>query len=155
MSTQYKHSLAALAWLIAAMALILPSLTSCSSDEPDLFIGYYMSINSKVRLNLSEMDESQGTSSQPEADMLSYTIVRMREALQIAYPQPNKYGNDAAVITALDNIYQPYHEMYGHYEKNTVCVVKLYRARMDEEGIVKKSTPIKTYRFGAQPPSTE
>ncbi|MBR5685789.1 MAG: hypothetical protein IKX18_06535 [Muribaculaceae bacterium] len=152
-----RHLCKHLLLLMLAMAVILPSavLTSCGDDEPDLNIGYYMSINSKVRLNLTENDESQGTSAQPEADMLSYTIVRMREALKIAYPQPNKYGNDAAVITALDNIYKDYHAMYGHYEKNTVCVVKVYRARMDDEGVVKKSTPLKTYRFGAQPPSTE
>lgn len=155
MATQHKHSLPLLALLIVAMALIAPSLTSCDNDEPDLLIGYYMTIQSKVRLNLSEMDESQGTSSQPDADVLSQTIVRMRKALHEVYTHPSTQGNDAVVISALDYIYNEYHDMYGSIEKNTVCVVKLYRARIDDEGVVKKSTPLKSYHFGAQPPSTE
>jgi len=157
MATNRKHSLSVLAGLIAALALIAPSLSlmSCDNDEPELLIGYYMTINSQVGLNLSENDESQGTSSQPEADMLSYTIIRMREALHEVYTHPSTQGNDAVVIAALDYIYQDYHAMYGAYEKNTVCVVKLYRARIDDEGIVKKSTALKTYRFGAQPVQTE
>ena len=155
MATHRKHPLSVLAGLVTALTLIALSLTSCDSDEPDLLIGYYMTIQTQVRLNLSEMDESQGTSSQPEADMLSYTIVRMREALHEVYTHPSTQGNDAVVIAALDYIYNDYHAMYGAFEKNTVCVVKLYRARIDEEGIVKKSTPLKSYRFGAQPVSTD
>ena len=155
MATHHKHSLPVLAWLIVAMAMIVPSLSSCGNDEPDLLIGYYMTIQSKVRLNLSEMEESQGTSSQPEADVLSQTIVRMRHALHEVYTHPSPQGNDAVVISALDYIYNEYHSMYSSIEKNTVCVVKLYRARIDDEGIVKKSTPLKSYHFGAQPPSTE
>lgn len=155
MATHRKHTLSVLAGLITVLALTTLSLTSCGSDEPDLLVGYYMTINSQVRLNLSEMDESQGTSSQPEADMLSYTIVRMRNALHEVYTHPSTQGNDAVVIAALDYIYNDYHSMYGAFEKNTVCVVKLYRARLDEEGVVKKSTPLKSYRFGAQPVSTD
>ena len=155
MATHSKRSLPILAWLITAIALIVPSLTACDNDEPDLLIGYYMTIQSQVHLNLSEMDESQGTSSQPEADVLSLTIVRMRNALHEVYTHPSTQGNDAVVIAALDYIYNDYHNMYGSIEKNTVCVVKLYRARIDDEGVVKKSTALKSYRFGAQPVSTE
>ena len=68
-----RHLFISLRGLLLAVALVMPQvfLTSCGSDEPDWLIGYYMTIQSKVRLNLSEMDESQGTSSQPDADVLS------------------------------------------------------------------------------------
>ena len=71
---------------------------------------------------------------------------------------PFLYRNDetyAIEHRGSDYIYNEYHSMYGSIEKNTVCVVKLYRARIDDEGVVKKSTPLKSYHFGAQPPSTE
>jgi len=141
---------------IAMLVMLISSLslTSCGDDEPELLIGYYMSIHSQVGLTLSPMDESQGTTSSPEADMLSLTIVRMRAALHNVYSRPTVTGNDAAVITACDNIYNEYHAKYAGVERNTVCVVKIYRARM-ADGIVKESIPLKTYHFGAQPPEPE
>ena len=137
---------------LSILLFLLPALTfsSCESDEPDYLVGYYLTINSQVRLSLSDEDESQGTSSSPVADVLSNTVVKMREALLIAYPQNNHYGNDSGVISALDDIFMEYKSMYHSTEKNTVCVVKLYRASMDGE-IVKKSRALKTYRFGARP----
>lgn len=141
--------------LLTSLMMILvvgtmTTLSSCGSDEPDWLVGYYLSINSQTRISLSEEDESQGTSSQPIADVLSNTIVQMRNALQEAYPEVTTRGDDAAVLTALDEIYMKYKTMYGGEEKNAVCIVKLYRASMDGE-VVKKSTALKTYRFGARP----
>lgn len=135
-----------------AVALVMPLtfMTSCSNDEPDMLVGYYMTIDSKVRLSLYEEDESQGTSSSPIVDVLSYTLVQMRTALRNAYPQNNTHGNDAKVIAACDGIYKKYKSMYGAEERNTVCIVKLYRASMDGE-VVKRSKALKTYRFGARP----
>lgn len=141
---------------MVALLLLVPMVmgTSCGSDEPDWLVGYYMTINSETRLNLTENDESQGTSSQPYADVLSNTIVKMRIALNEFYQEPTTHANDAVILTALDNIYKQYKAMYGHLEKNTVCVVTIYRAAMDGE-IVKRSTPLKTYHFGALPPGIE
>lgn len=152
-----RHLFISLRGFFLAVALILPLgiLTSCGHDEPDWLIGYYMTIDSQVRLSLHESDdESQGTSASPVEDVLSTTIIRMRTALQYTYPVNNYQGNDVGVITALDNIYNEYKSMYGADEKNTVCVVKLYRASMDGE-IVVKSTALKTYHFGARPPGIE
>lgn len=135
-----------------AVALVMPLtfMTSCSNDEPDMLVGYYMTIDSQVRLSLYEEDESQGTSSSPIVDVLSYTLIQMRHALHNAYPQNNTHGNDAKVIAACDGIYKKYKSMYGAEERNTVCIVKLYRASMDGE-VVKRSKALKTYRFGARP----
>ena len=157
MANSHRHTrLAPLQFLLLMMLLVIPAstLTSCGDDEPDMLVGYYLGIQSQVRLTLSEEDESQGTSASPVQDMLSTTIVRMREALRTAYPMPNYYGNDSHVISALDDIYMDYKAMYGGSERNTVCVVKLYRARMEGE-IVKKSKTLKTYHFGAIPPGSD
>ena len=156
MAREIRHLLAPwrLLLLVGMLAGVLTGASSCDNDEPNLDVGYYLGIQSQVRLNLSENEESQGTSAQPYADMLSTTIVRMRVALRNAYPVPNTYGNDSRVIAALDDIFMEYKSMYGSSERNTVCVVKLYRARM-ENNIVKKSKTLKTYHFGAIPPGTE
>jgi len=136
---------------MALLAVIMVMVfSSCGSDEPDWLVGYYMTINSQVRISLTEEDESQGTSAQPIADVLSNTIVKMRHALHDAYPVSTTTPNDAAVISACDDIYRQYKAMYGGDERNTVCVVKLYRAAMDGE-VVMRSTPLKTYHFGARP----
>ena len=138
--------------LLIAVMLVLPlvTLTSCEKDEPDWLVGYYMTINSQVKLTLTEEYETEGSTALPEADVLSNTIVKMRTALLLAYPQKNRYGNDGAVIAALDDIFMEYKSMYHASEKNAVCIVKLYRASMDGD-IVKKSNALKTYRFGARP----
>lgn len=157
MTKKYQHHLlASLRLIFLAMMLFVPltTMTSCGNDEPDMLVGYYLGIQTQVRLTLSEEDESQGTSASPVQDMLSTTIVRMREALRIAYPMPNYYGNDSKVIAALDDIFNDYKSMYGSSERNTVCVVKLCRARMEGE-IVKKSKTLKTYHFGAIPPGND
>lgn len=129
-------------------------LTSCGSDEPELLVGYYLTIDSQVRLSLYEQDEEQGTSANPDADVLSNTIVKMRSALKEAYPEPNHKGDDAAVINALDVIYKKYKRMYSHLERGTVCTIKLYRAKLDD-GIVVNSTSIKVFLFGALPTTYE
>lgn len=152
MAKIHRHRFAPLRGLLLAVALVMPLtfMTSCSNDEPNMLVGYYMTIDSKVRLSLYEEDESQGTSSSPIVDVLSYTLVQMRTALRNAYPQNNTHGNDAKVIAACDGIYKKYKSMYGAEERNTVCIVKLYRASMDGE-VVKRSKALKTYRFGARP----
>lgn len=156
MAKIHRHRFAPLRGLLLAVALVMPLtfMTSCSNDEPDMLVGYYMTIDSKVRLSLYEEDESQGTSSSPIVDVLSYTLVQMRTALRNAYPQNNTHGNDAKVIAACDGIYKKYKSMYGAEERNTVCIVKLYRASMDGE-VVKRSKALKTYRFGARPVNEE
>ena len=57
---------------------------SCGNDEPELLVGYYLRIDSQVRLSFYEQDEEQGTSADPEADVLSNTILKMRAALKQA-----------------------------------------------------------------------
>lgn len=138
--------------LLALLLCCVMMITSCG-NEPDWLIGYYMSINSQVKLSLSDADETQGTSPDMVVDVLSNTVRRMRDAMQEAYPQDNRTGDDAAVLTALDGIYRDYKLSYADKEGSTVCVINLYRAKKDGD-VVKESTPLKTYRFGALPEDT-
>jgi hypothetical protein len=157
MREKYQYYLrSSIRFLVLMTLFVIPSssLTSCDDDEPNLDVGYYLGIQSQVRLSLYEDDESQGTSASPVADPLSTTIIRMRAALRDAYPMPNTHGNDSRVIAALDDIFMDYKTTHHASERNTVCIVKLYRTRMEND-IVKKSKTLKTYHFGAIPPGTD
>ncbi|MBQ6080749.1 MAG: hypothetical protein IJK93_10800 [Muribaculaceae bacterium] len=146
-----KHIAQPHRWLIAAlMACMLATSFSCGNDEPDLLVGYYLNIQSQVNLNLSDYDESQGTSATTSSSVLSTTIVRMRKALEETYPIATYQGNDSGVLAACDSIYRNYKLAYSHLERNTVCVVKLYRTRLDGEAIV-SSRCMTTYLFGIIP----
>jgi hypothetical protein len=148
-----KHHIDPLRLPLLALLLAGMLLAACSSDEPDYMVGYYMDINSQVRLSLADADENQGTTPDMVVDVLSNTVRRMRQALRDAYPQDTRSGNDAAVLTAVDNIYRDYKLSYASKEGNTVCVINLYRTKKEGE-VVKESMPLKTYHFGALPEDT-
>ena len=140
--------------ILLLIAFVL-SVPSCGSDEPDMLVGYYMDIQSEIAYKASEDDEEQGTmSDHEETNVLYTTITRMQQALRNAYPVNDYAGNDAAVISALDSIYRDYKRMYGHLEKKTVCVVKLYRTKMNGT-IVVGSRSLKTYQFGILPSNVD
>lgn len=139
-----------LALLFSCLMLVV---CSCSKDEPNWLVGYYMTIQSQVKLSLSDEDESQGTSPDKAVDVLSNTVRRMRVAMQEAYPQDTRAGDDVAVLTACGDIYKDYKLSYADKEGHTVCVIKLYRAKKNGD-IVIESTPLTTYHFGALPEDT-
>lgn len=148
-----KHSMNQLRYLPLLLLLsgcLLMITASCGKDEPDWLVGYYLSINSQVRLTLTEEDEGQGTMPDKSVDVLSNTVRRMRNALQDAYPVNKRQGDDGAVIMAVDNIYKDYAASYADKEGHTICVVQLCRAHMDGD-VVKESRAIKTYHFGELP----
>lgn len=126
---------------------------SCGSNEPDWLIGYYMTIQSKVRLSLSNDDESQGTTPDKAVDVLSNTVRRLRTAMQEAYPHDTRTGDDVAVLSACDNIYRDYKASYADKEGYTVCTIVLYRAKKNGEVVI-DNKPLTTYTFGALPQDT-
>ena len=69
-------------WLIAILMIVI---TSCK-DKEDVYDSsdyyYYLDIQSEVRLNLKEVDESQGTMSNSDFDLLSKTVLFMQQAVQ-------------------------------------------------------------------------
>ena len=133
----------------------LAGVASCGGDEPEYQVGYYLSINSSESFMASQDDEDQGTMSDtPNGNVLYTTITRMRNALRNAYPTPDTQGADVEVLKACDKIYRDYKGMYGEYEKNTICVVKIMRTKLDD-GIVVNSRTLTTYSFGALPPDKD
>ena len=148
----YRRLLLTLALLVIPLLM----LTSCGDDDDDMLVSYYMSIDSSVGYSASSEDEQQGTMSENSSGNVLYTtITRMKRALRNAYPIADYQGNDPAVLTACDNIYREYKNMYGAHEKNTVCVVKILRTHIDNDGIVRDSRTLTVYHFGALPPSLD
>lgn len=147
-----KRSIDPLRLPLLALLFICLLLVSCS-DEPNWKIGYYLSIQSQVALSLSEEDESQGTTPAAVVDVLSNTVRRMKQALHDAYPQDTRTGDDAAVLVACGDIYRDYKLSYGDKEGHIVCVLTLYRTKKDGD-VVKESTALSTYHFGALPEDT-
>lgn len=145
-SSHINKMLSSVPVLLTAML----ALSACGNDEPDWYIGYYLSIDSQVSLSLTEEDEHQGTMPDMGMDVLSNAVRRMRATLLETYPQDDHQGNDALVVAALDNIYVKYKKAYGDYEGVTVCVCKLYRTKK-VGGVVKESTALKSYHFGLLP----
>ena len=135
-------------WLSVLIVVTL-AFNSCGKDEPELPVGYYLGIQSQVALDLSDSNDSQGTSATIPNNVISVTIVKMKKALREAYPVETLSGNDAAVLTACDSVYRAYRADHEP-TKVTVCSVVLYRTRLDGV-VVKNSTALKTYHFTAMP----
>lgn len=155
MNNENRHQM--LNWLTLMLAVMLFGvMTSCGHDEPELKVGYYMSVSSNDSYMASTDDEEQGTMSESSnGNVLYTTISRMKQALYNAYPTPDTRGADAAVLMACDKIYRNYKTMYGQYERNTVCVVKIMRVGLDDDGRVMNSRTLTTYSFGALPPDMD
>lgn len=130
------------------------TLSSCSGDDDEVIIDYYLNISSKESIGVSSADEEQGTMGEPNSNVLANTIMKMKTALRESYPVPNTQGNDVDVSTACDKIYYDYKSMYGALEKNTICVVKLYRVNKIDD-IIRGSTSLRVYHFGVIPPAQE
>ena len=136
--------------LLALLCMCLSCVTSCGDDAPEGVTGYYLSIDSQVRLNLGSNDGNQGTASGEVVDVLSNTVRNMLAALKEAYPEDTHAGNDEAVLAACNLIYRNYKEAYADKEGQTVCVIKLVRVKKVND-VVAESTTLTTYHFGQLP----
>lgn len=136
--------------LLAIMAITLASsfLSSCGDDEDMLDVGYYLLVNSEDAYKGSSTDQQQGTIGESTSSVIYTTITLMNQAISETYPVRDRNGNDAAVIAGCDNVYRSYVESHTTKGGATVCVIVLYRARM-EGTIVKSSTPLKTYHLSS------
>jgi predicted phosphoadenosine phosphosulfate sulfurtransferase len=76
--------------------------------------------------------------------MIGNMTLQMKEKIDEVYPVHDMQGNDAAVLMACDEVYDMYQQ--SGMQNNAMCIATLYRATMSGI-IVKKSTPLKTYRF--------
>jgi len=121
-------------------ALMLPMGTSCNdNEEPDISIGYYLTIQPLIPIyTIGDFHPSA------HGDIIGKITSQMKQQIDKVYPVPDLQGNDGAVIMACDSVYAMYDQ--SNMQSNASCVATLYRARMSGI-VVKKSQPLKVYRF--------
>ena len=125
--------------------------TSCG-DEPNYRIAYYLDINTKMDLGLGENQEDENiTSSDPATSPITTAVKNMKVALREAYPEPTQQGNDSAVLAALGHIYNEFQRSYTGLTTINVCVVKLCRAHIDDDGIIHDNKVMAVYQFSLLP----
>ncbi len=143
-------------WAAVLLLGIVVSLSSCGSDEPDYRIAYYLDINSQVDIGLIDDDSEQDiSSSDPSTSPITTAVINMRGALHDAYPEPTYIGNDSGVLSALNQIYYKFQSSYAQFTTVTVCVVKLCRSHIDDEGVIQDSRVMAVYQFGLLPPGIQ
>lgn len=127
--------------LLSLLCVMSASLfTSCvGEDEPETSIGYYLSVRPRTAIY-----QRGGLPPGAKEYMIGNLTLQMKERIDEVYPIQNMEGNDAAVLMACDEVYDMYQQ--SGMQSNAMCVATLYRARMSGI-VVKKSTPLKTYRF--------
>ena len=141
-------------WLIAA--IVMAAMPSCGDKEDVNGSGdyyYYLDIQSEVRLNLKEEDESQGTMSNKDYDLLSKTVMFMQKAVQQNNSlQGDNRTREAAMITTCDSLYRNYADKNPTSKGFLICYVKLVRCTLYPNGTIKDMQPIKYYNFWYEMP---
>ena len=136
-------------WLISFMVLI----TSSCKDGEDINGSdgyyYYLNIQSEVRLNLKEVDESQGTMSNSDYDLLSKTVLFMQKAVQEnnSSMKGDNRAKEAAMIATCDSLYRNYADKNPTSKGFLICYIKLVRCRLRPNGTLIDALPIKYYNF--------
>ncbi len=135
-------------WLIAVVVLMASSCKDSEDVNGSDDYYYYLDIQSEVRLNLKEVDESQGTMSNSDYDLLSKTVLFMLKAVQ---DNKSMYSDnrtkEAAIITTCDSLYRNYSEKNPARKGFLICYVKLVRCTLFPQGTIKDMLPIKYYSF--------
>ena len=121
-------------------------LTSCGDDEPSgTVIDYYLDIEEAFLIN----------GSTGHTDRYDSPIVRMQNAIRKAYPNPDKNGNDEAVVAACDKEYETYVAMYtSEGGEHFTCLFHLVRATK-RGTIVVQNKELKTYVYDINPVTPE
>ena len=135
-------------WLVAILMVAMPSCKDKEDvyDSSDYY--YYLDIQSEVRLNLKEVDESQGTMSNSDFDLLSKTVLFMQQAVQRNKSMKgDNRVKEAALLTTLDSLYRNYTDKNPASKGFLICYVKLVRCSLYPNGSIKDMLPIKYFNF--------
>lgn len=140
------------------LSLLVTVVMASSCGDKDEVNGndgyfYYLDIESEVRLNYKEADESQGTMTDSDYDLLSRTVMHMQQAVQ----QNNSMKGDnrakeATMITTCDSLYRNYADMNPSNKGFLICYIKLIRCSLYPDGTIKDMQPIKYYNFWYEMP---
>lgn len=127
--------------LLSILCVVSVSVfTSCTGeDEPETSIGYYLSVKPRTSIY-----QRGGLPPGAKEFLIGNLTLQMKEKIDEVYPVHDMKGNDAAVLVACDEVYDMY--VQSGLQHNAECIATLYRAQMSGI-IVKKSHPLKTYRF--------
>lgn len=130
--------------LLAALVgvIFVCTFTSCS-NEPNVYIDYYLSIKSTSPIFNHEGELPLDAS----LARIGNAIRMMQDGIKESYPEKDASGNDVAVITACKNVYYQFRSPDDSDIEHSVCVATLYRAVMSD-GIIKQSTRLVTFTFG-------
>lgn len=132
------------AWQMLVLAILFigstMTLTSCGDDDPMSTVDYYLNVEEEFLID-GKTDHT---------DRYYNPVIRMREAISKAYPNPDNKGNDEAVIAACDKEYETYVEMYTGGEEHFTCLFHLVKA-VKKGDIVAGNEVLKTYSYDINP----
>ncbi len=119
-----RHELRAL----LVLAVLLPLLWSCA-DEPQLVTIYYTTVKTRVGSDVDYI---------PKSELVWRATDMICGAIKAAYPNPTLQGDDLKVVTACNEAYRDFLELYPDALRYGYCVIKLYKART-VDGVIKES----------------
>ena len=142
-------------WLIAGLLMVIAVSCKESEDVRDTSgYYYYLSIQSQVRLHLSEdAEDENGMATNTEMDRLARTIFHMQQAVvDNKNMKKDNRAQEAALFSTLDSLYRNYADMNPANKGQVICYVKLMRCSLFPNGNVKDSQAIKYYSFWWEDP---
>ena len=135
-------------WLIA---IVMVFMSSCQDKEDVYDTGeyrYYLTIQTQVRLHLSDNAEDEDGMVNTEFDRLSRTIYHMQQAVvDNDSLQGDTRAREVALLTTCDSLYRDYAEMNPEQRGRVICYVKLIRSRINSDGTIRDATTLKYYQF--------
>lgn len=125
-------------WLLVAIigACSLLTFVSCSNDDDEMYIDYYLSVQSRVPIY-----NRGGVPLHGWQNNIGNVIKMMRQGIQDVYPVKNMQGNDNQVIHVCDQAYHQY--SIGHFNQ-TVCTLQLYKV-LRSGTLIKETQCLKCY----------
>ena len=125
-------------WLLVALigACSFLGFVSCSNDEPEMYIDYYLSIQSKVPIY------NRGTLPIAASYARIGNITRlMQHGIREVYPVKNLKGNDNQVISVCN---QAYNQFANQEPDATVCTIQLFKV-LKAGTLIKERYYLKSY----------
>ena len=95
-------------------------------------------------------DMPKGTALIVDTPLSSCDPDKIKAAIKAAYPEPDKTGNDDAVIEACSKEYETYQGLYIGGKEHLTCLFHLVRATKKGD-IVKTNETLKTYVYDINP----
>ena len=127
--------------MLVLSCLLMGTLSSCGSDEPEsTTVIYYLDVKAVFLVN--------GSSNY--ADGYKNPITLMNESIRKVYPTPDAVGNDEAVIAACDEVYAMVCNDYAVSGDHLTCEMDLTKANKTGT-ILRDHEVLKNYTIDVNP----